>query len=230
MAPIIKNGSPGVRATIVKNALSFFTLFAPRRLNWRRFMRTRIDVLSRDGRALTPTYPKRARQLVKGGRAEWCGCEAIRLKRDREDFYMDSFAHEPVIDMTNDGPRRGAEKPAFDRDAPDPGGFGSGGHDENKLLKELARFSLAERRNIVGQVFDFFLICLTSVIYCAYSYDGDVVLLTVFFLGFWVIRLSVRLIKFARGWALGGVVNHFKTRKERLLESEFLRLKRIHRP
>jgi hypothetical protein len=144
---------------------------------------------------------------------------------------MDSFARESVIDMTNDGPRRGAEKPAFDRDRPDLGGFDTDRRDEDTLLKELARFNLAERRNIVGQVFDFFLICLAAVCYCASSYDRDLIfMITLFLLGFWGIRLSVRLIKFARGSAFGGVVNRFKTRKERLLESEFLRLKHIRRP
>lgn len=47
-------------------------------------MNKQIEVFAADGSGMTPTFPKRAKQLVKTGRADWVAEDAIRLCQDEK--------------------------------------------------------------------------------------------------------------------------------------------------
>ena len=170
-----------------------------------------------DGQILEPTYIKRARQLVKNGRAEWVSEDAIRLRRYSEEVNI----LEPITNIT----------PTADTAAADPNPGVNAPDRSDGIIMDLAKRRMAARRALVGQALDFLLILIFAFCFISTSrysgYLSTAVLLSLIFCLFFGIRLLYRVIKFARPSFRGGFREYLRKRKEQKLAFEYDRIKKM---
>jgi hypothetical protein len=97
---------------------------------------------------------------------------------------------------------------------------------EDRAILDLAKRRLSAKRNIKGQILDFFLIAFCLFLSVQF-YDISDRLIVVFLFGaFWSVRLLVRVIKFVKPSLKDGIAAYFRERKEHEIESEYNRIKK----
>ncbi|MDR2509443.1 MAG: hypothetical protein LBC77_02230 [Spirochaetaceae bacterium] len=172
----------------------------------------KITVLGFNGAELTPTYPKRAKQLVRQGRAAWEGGVLRLLREPERSGKMADYDYE-----TRQNGRRGAEPPELK----------PGGGDRESVLRTIARRNIQAKKSLIGQTIDFFVFgALSFFIVAILSGGSDELGLFLYFAAgaFWAVRLAFRVIRFLRPSLRGGIGGYFRERRARGLEDEYRRL------
>jgi len=169
--------------------------------------------------ALTPTYLKRARQLVKKGRARWVAEDTICLLQqleeenivasDKTEQISIAAKADAAAQINNDPPPQ-AETPLA----------------EDSALRDLAKRRLTAKRSLRGQFFDFLLLVFCAFVMVNADYDESVMVAFLLCI-FWGLRLAFRVFKFAKPAFKEGVAAYFRRRKEQQLELEYGRLKQM---
>jgi|GEM_PF-2483878 len=113
------------------------------------------------------------------------------------------------------------QKPAVTREWAEP---------DDVLIMELAKRRLAEKRGLLMQVFDYAVLIAFSAMMASLSLYEDARVLAVMLCFCWGTRLAYRLIKFVKpAWRGIGFFRYLRERKERNLEWEYDRLKKLRR-
>ncbi len=98
---------------------------------------------------------------------------------------------------------------------------------KDKAILDLAKRRVEMKRNLFGQVIDFcLLLVLMLCLIGMYSEDGRVVLSGIFAF-FWGVRLIIRLVRYAKPSFKNGIAAYFKERKQRKIEFEYSKLKKM---
>ena len=211
-------------------------------------------VVSGQNSSLTPTYGKRARQLVKKGRARWLDESTIYLLQPEEEYCMKNNAHEASADTPLLAEAENKQHESADaatqaqelaaqaqelaaqalelaaRAGNQPTQAAAAASEQNLdeyLLRDLAQRRVTIRRSLVGQTFDFLLIVLFSLVMANLGYGGSAYGIAFLFCAFWGLRLIVRVYKYMRPSLKGGVTEYIRKRKEQQLEYEYGRLKKM---
>ncbi|MDR1541070.1 MAG: hypothetical protein LBU32_24355 [Clostridiales bacterium] len=184
-----------------------------KKLNEVVFIASKVNVVDNHGNPLTPTYLKRARQLVKQERASWIAPDTVRMvERHKEDNILESRDGYSMEYVGNGCVPEKLESPL---DA----GF----------LESLARRNLEIKRRLIGQSLDFVLLIFFSLFEIALYDNAARMLVALVFLLFWGIRLLVRVIRFVSPSMRNGILAFFRERQEHKLEAEVIRLKALDR-
>ena len=171
---------------------------------------------------------KRARQMVKKGRARWVTEDKICLLWQPEEEHImvsdktkaevkaeDAALAAEINDKSlaqeiHDGSQAGVETTLMNDSA----------------LRDLAKRRLLAKRSLWGQLFDYLLIVLLALALPGLGYGGAIVL-GFCFCAFWGLRLAWRWFKFMKPSFREGLAAYFRKRKEQQLEFEYSRLKRM---
>gem|GEM_PF-1364413 len=175
----------------------------------------------RHGNALDPTYLKRARQLVKQSRAEWVSENAIRLTHhNREESTMNS--------NHMNGEQTGAGSSYRVMDERREYAPMSARYDDEAVL-ELARRRVAAKKNLWVQTMDMCLLIIMFIMILASYHESMEMQFTVMglFGAFWGMRLIVRWVRYIRPSVRGGFAAYWRTRRERNIEAEYVRLRNL---
>ncbi len=98
--------------------------------------------------------------------------------------------------------------------------------DHEKIL-EMAKRRLSAKQNLIGQLLDYLLIVVVTFMLMSLYDTDDRIIVGFMFLAFWSIRLLIRFIKFLKPSLRKGFVAYLKERKERKIELEYNRLKKM---
>lgn len=197
-----------------------------------------VKVADCDGRTMEPTYYKRAWQLVKSGRADWVGKNAIqlinRIKEDKaimniNEMNPEVFKDPPGIIFADNGPRifPAPAVPSMDMDTEKSFEKKSEAAPiKDRDLMELAKRRLATKRNIIGQVWDFALIVFVMIVEISLWDTDERLVLGFVFCAFWGIRLLYRIYKYFKPLFRDGISAYFHEREQRMIQSEYNRLRK----
>ena len=179
-------------------------------------MQKQSVVVNQQHEILQSTYPKRARQLVKQGRAVWVSQDTIcMIRQSREDETMKTaIEYEASVSNTpvsNQRPHEETGMPELD----------------DAAILDLVKRRLAARRNLIGQIWDFLLIIVSLIVISVNHIEGDRLAFSFLLCSFWGIRLLIRICRFAKPSLRDGILNYLKERKERRIEMEYNKIKRM---
>ncbi len=182
-----------------------------------------VKVVDSHGGRLEPTYLKRARQLVKNGRATWASPDTICLVHNsKKEKIMEHFSTEiPYTGAPNENTPLPSKSMSASHSVPKTPKA------EDKKILDLAKRRLAAKRNLTSQIFDFFLLIIFSLAMIGVYDQDERSVYVVLFCSFWLIRLIVRIIRFLKPSFKDGIAAYFRERRERKLEAEYNRLKKI---
>ncbi len=187
-----------------------------------------IRVVDQDGALLKSTYEKRARQLAKKHRATWIASDTIMILQPEEDNDMECVFTEPAEALKpnrTDGVVMEAviNNSAGKEDVPNVESM------DDKAILDLAKRRVNIKRNLIGQALDYCLLLFCMLLF-VFSYSQEFRLIIAIGLAlFWGIRLLARVLRFARPSFKDGIAAYIKERRERNIESEYNRLKRMNK-
>ncbi len=184
--------------------------------------------MDQDGALLKSTYNKRARQLAKKHRATWIASDTIMILQPEEDNDMDCVFSEPAEVLT---PNRtdAIVMEAVINESTVKEDVAKVESLDDKAILDLAKRRVNIKRNLIGQVLDFCLLlsCMIIVVFIYHEEERLAFALTLMF--FWGVRLLVRIIRFAKPSFKNGIAAYLKESRERRIEFEYNRLKKMNK-
>ncbi len=164
---------------------------------------------------LASTYGKRAHQLVKKQRAAWINNDAIMIIQPEEVLNLDLSFTEPRETLN---PNRIIDVDQMVK---------TDSCLEDKVILDIAKRRVDAKRDLMGQVLDFCLLLIWLTLVVAIQDTFYRFVMAMFFFTFWGIRLTVRVVKFAKPSFKNGIATYFKERRRHKIEYEYSRLKKM---
>ena len=98
---------------------------------------------------------------------------------------------------------------------------------DDDTVMDLAKRRLATKKNLIGQVIDYFFLVFFMFTMVVTWHQNDRIPIFFIFCGIWGIRLLVRIFRFIKPSFKDGITAYFREREERRLEAEYIRLKKM---
>lgn len=179
-----------------------------------------VSVFDTQHHLLKSTYLKRAKQLVKNGRAQWISDDAIMiLSLDCQEEMMTEATFDDMTALRGNGI---PAAPEMDCAAP-PRAKATLSDGE---LFRLAEQRYAQKQNLWKQARDSALILFCMAL-CSALYPDDAVGILACFALFWVSRLILRVVRFVRPTFYKGIGWYIRNYRKNKIESEYVKLKTL---